>query len=437
MTSLVRTKTNTFYNWAHTFHSVPADWYYPESVADVQRIVTQSRTQNRTIRVVGAGHSFTPLVATSDCLVSLDRLTGIVSLDDKNETVTVLAGTKLFDLSERLAVHGFSLENLGDINVQSVAGAIATGTHGTGITFGSISTQVESLTIVKADGSLSTLHRRTNEDAFYGAVVSLGMLGIIVSVTLRVVKRPIYHYESTKVQFADLQRELFQWVEEHQHFEFFLFPHSDTVHVKTMDPSDHGPEDITKHKTTSLVVENYLLQCVSSVCKTFPKSSKFFSRLSSIAVSETSLHAPSDELFSTPRNVRFVEMEYAVPLEKLPQILAHIRTALHTSNYHVHFPIEVRTVKADQLWLSPSYERPSAYIAFHMYSGTQYRPYFKAMEAIMDTFEGRPHWGKLHTKSTEQLSALYPRFQDFLHLREQFDPDQMFLNGYLRELIYR
>ncbi|EZH65141.1 FAD-binding oxidoreductase [Bacillaceae bacterium JMAK1] len=434
MTSLVRSKTNTFYNWAQTFHSEPTDWLYPESVADVQEIINQSRMQKRTIRVVGAGHSFTPLVATSDCLISLERLTGIISLDDKNETVTVLAGTKLFDLSERLAIHGFSLENLGDINVQSIAGAIATGTHGTGITFGSISTQVDSLTIVKADGSLYTL--RSHDDEFAGAVVSLGTFGIVVSVTLRVVKRPIYHYESAKVQFIDLQRDLFQWIERHQHFEFFLFPHSDTVHVKTMNPSDHGPEDITKHKTTSLVVENYLLQCVSSVCKTFPKSSKFFSRLSSNAVSETSLHAPSDELFSTARNVRFVEMEYAVPLEKLPQILAHIRTALHTSNYNVHFPIEVRTVKADQLWLSPSYERSSAYIAFHMYSGTEFRPYFKAMEAIMDTFNGRPHWGKLHTKSSNQLRVLYPRFQDFLQLRDEFDPDQMFLNSYLRELFY-
>lgn len=421
-------------NWAHTSESRPAKTFYPASITDVCTIVKEATLQNKTIRVVGAGHSFTRLVQTDDWLISLDYLTGIDDLNEDEKTVTVFAGTRLYELGEELGTRGYSQENLGDINVQSVAGAISTGTHGTGIAFGNLSSQVTEIVLVTAMGEVLTISEEENPYLLKACLLSLGTLGIIVKVTFKIVKSPVYEFHSYKLEYRKLEAQLEQLIESNRHFEFYLFPYSELVQIKTMNITEKQPQKASFYHFKNLLLENYLFYLISECCRLLPKTSKFFSRVSAKGVGTSTISAYSYQLFATPRLVRFREIEYCIPLHCLTDALREVRETIEKNEYAVHFPIECRTVKADDIWLSPSYERDSAYIAFHMYKGMPYEQYFYDMEEIMQKYEGRPHWGKMHSVNREQLNKLYPRLQEFLHVRKQLDPDGLFLNPYLTDL---
>lgn len=421
-------------NWAGTCESRPAKIFFPESVEEITELVCKARSSSTSIRVIGAGHSFTPLAHTDEWLISLDRLCGIISVDSERLTATVWGGTRLKQISEVLGKMGFAQENLGDINVQSIAGAISTGTHGTGLTFGNISTQVTELTLVTASGQVVNMTEQSHPALFQGALLSLGLLGIIVKAVIRIIPSPLYMFSSQKVNYGRLIDSLDSLIKDNRHFEFFLFPYSDTVQIKTMNITDGKAQSLRFHRAQNLVTENYLFYALSETCRLLPAASPFFSRLSAKGVGKSSVMAESHRLFATPRKVKFTEMEYAIPLETIKPALSDIRRKIMLERYHVHFPIECRMVKADQIWLSPSYERDSAYIAFHMYKGMPYEDYFRDMEEIMDAYGGRPHWGKLHTKKLDKLSSLYPKLPAFLKARQELDPEGMFANPYLRDM---
>ena len=423
-----------WHNWARTATSQPASIFYPSTIHEVQEIVIRAATTGNTIRVVGAGHSFTPLVKTNDWLISLDRLSGVETINEQENTVTVLAGTRLFALGKILGEAGYSQENLGDINIQSIAGAISTGTHGTGISFGSISTQVKELTIITASGELICISETKLPHYFKAALVSLGSLGIIVKAKLSIIKSPVYEFTSRKITYQQLNHQLDQLIQENRHFEFFLFPYSDIVQVKTMNIKESKPKNVRLHHFKNVLLENYLFYIISETCRHFPKTSRFFSRLSAKSVSSTIITAQSHQLFATPRMVRFREMEYGIPLEHFRSALKEIRECIGSQKFHVHFPIECRTVKGDDIWLSPSYDRDTAYIAFHMYKGMPYEKYFFEMERIMKKYNGRPHWGKMHNRNPQELHELYPKLAGFLSIRKELDPHGMFLNDYLTGL---
>lgn len=422
-------------NWSHTFENHPDKIFYPASIDDVCLLVKEAAKQKKTIRVVGAGHSFTKLVKTDAWLVSLDLLSGIEQLNKENGTVTVLGGTRLFQIGEELGKAGYSQENHGDINVQSIAGAISTGTHGSGREFGNISTQVTELMIVTASGEILTVSEKENAPIFKACLVSLGCLGIIVKVTLRIIESPVYEYKSEKISYSQLEQNLEHYIETNRHFEFFLFPYSDIVQVKTMNISNQQPQSLTFHHLKNLFLENYFFYLLSEVCRWFPKTSRFISRLSSNSVGSTTLTAHSFQLFATPRLVKFREMEYSIPIQYMKLAIQEIRDCIEIKKHRVHFPIECRTVKADEIWLSPSYQRDSAYLAFHMYKGMPYEEFFHDMEMIMQKYEGRPHWGKMHNCNNIELLSFYPKFLDFLVVRKELDPDGIFLNDYLKRLL--
>lgn len=427
-------KRKKWTNWAHTSECMPERWFYPVSINEVVKIVKEAASQGKTIRVAGSGHSFTRLVETDDWIVSLDRLSGIDELNESERTVTVFAGTRLYELGEELGKHGYALENLGDINVQSIAGAIATGTHGTGIFFGNLSSQVIELVLVTGTGEVLTLSDKKHPDLFQASLVSLGCLGIIVKVKLKIIRAPVYQFKSYKLNYLQLEAQLDELIKTNRHFECFVFPYSDLVQVKTMNIANNRPQNTKLYELKNLILENYLYYIVSECCRLFPKTSKFFSRLSAKGVGTSTISAYSYQLFATPRLVRFREIEYAIPLEYFRDALREIRITIEKKQYNVHFPIECRTVKNDDIWLSPSYQRDSAYIAFHMYQGMPYEQYFQDMEKIMRKYEGRPHWGKMHTLGLEELVDLYPKLSDFLTIREQLDPKGIFLNDYLSNL---
>ncbi|KMQ05368.1 D-arabinono-1,4-lactone oxidase [Bacillus cereus] len=420
-------------NWTGNVEGTPHYTMYPESIQDVVEVVDLARKKGKKIRVVGSGHSFTPLVQTEEVLVSLDKLKGIVNIDAEKMVAEVWAGTKLHDLGKLLEEKGYAQENLGDIDSQSIAGAISTGTHGTGITFGSLSTQVIEITAVLSNGESIVCSEAENVEYWRAFQLSLGMLGIIVKIKLKVIPAYALVYESEKQSLSTVMNKLEEY-KKNRHFEFFVFPYSDEVQVKFTNETTNTGSDLKWHKLKVELLENRMFSLLSQGCKWFPSISKGVSRLSAKAVPNTKIIGPSYEVFATSRTVPFYEMEYSIPSKYMRTVVEEISNLIEKKKYKVHFPIECRYVKGDDIWLSPAYGRDSAYIAVHMYKGMKYAAYFGEVEKIFLKYEGRPHWGKMHTLSYEQLQDIYPEFHSFLQARKSLDELGMFFNPYAEKL---
>jgi FAD-linked oxidoreductase len=427
-------KNETIHNWSSSVSFSPEEISYPESMEEVVEIVHHACSVKKSIRVMGARHSFTPLIRSNHLLLSLDKLSGVINIDHQKRVAEVWAGTRLYDLSEYLYKHGYAQENLGDINVQSVAGAFVTGTHGTGANYGIIASQLEEITLVLANGEVLTCTREHHSNFFHAAGVSLGMLGIIVKVKIRVVPSQTHELIVRKEYLKNILQDLNAIKDQHDHVEFYLFPYSENIQLKTMNPTNLPPQSLKFEQWKTNLLENKALFLVSEFCRLFPKSSPKISNLMSKLVSDSKLVGPSHELFCTPRNVRFQEMEYSIPDHFLGEVIERIHKEIPRQGFQVNFPIECRFVKGDEFWLSPAHGRNSAYIALHMYKGMEHKEYFRYFEAIIKEYEGRPHWGKMHTLNKAEIQQRYPMLDDFLQLRQEVDPDGLFLNEYLRSL---
>lgn len=429
------TKRATWKNWSQSVVAQPQEIVKPKTLQELISIVNQCANSNTSLRVVGAGHSFTPLAATSEILVSLDYLTGIDRVDQEQQLVTLWAGTRLKDIGPMLYEHGFAMENLGDINEQSIAGAISTGTHGTGVNFKSLSNQVAGLTILTASGELLEINRNENDNFFEAARLSLGMLGIIVKVTLKVVPAYSLYAKSYRLTLEQGFHQLKSLKENNRNFEFFWFPFTKTIQVKTLNEIKvHHNERQKQQFFSKFVMENGLFFVLSEMSRNIPNTAKAVSQISALGVPVGESVNISYEQYATPRLVKFNEMEYCVPQAALEDVIYELDELIKREKIEVHFPIECRFVKADSIWLSPSYERNSAYIGIHMYKGMELGDYFDKAEEIFLRYDGRPHWGKMHSLTFNQLQEMYPKFDDFLQVRKQLDPNGLFLNEYLRTL---
>ncbi len=422
-------------NWSGSVQGRPRQVARPRSIEELASVVGSLGREGRHMRVVGSGHSFTPLVQTDDVLISLDALQGIESVDAEGQKVTVLGGTKLKKLGDALLQQGLAQENLGDIDVQSIAGAISTGTHGTGIRFGSLSTQVVGLTLVTAAGELLECSAERNLDIFKAAQVSMGALGVIARVTLRVVPAKRLRFRSHRERLANCITNLEQYQQENSHFEFFWLPYTEWVQAKFLNETDAPATGSNLWGTfNKVVLENGVYWVLSECCRLVPRLCKPISKFSAQAIASVDEVDYSHRLFATPRLVRFQEMEYNIPREHFRTVIAEIQACIEQHQFAVHFPVECRFVHSDDIWLSPAYQRESAYVAVHMYRGMPYQSYFQHMEEIFKRYQGRPHWGKMHTQTAESLASLYPRWHDFRRIRAALDPQGIFLNDYLRGL---
>lgn len=428
-------KSGTWTNWSGIVQASPQTMLYPEGIEAVVDAVRLCRREGRRLRVVGTGHSFTPLAASDDVLISLDRMQGLIEADVESCTATVWAGTKLKLLGELLFSQGLAQENLGDIDVQSIAGAISTGTHGTGQQFGNIATQVVGLTMVTGAGEVITCTQATHPDLFKAMQISIGALGIIVQVTLRLQSTYKMMYESKRMPLKQCLQELPDIARGHRHFEFYWFPYAEPCQLKFMNPTDRA---VTSRKVRDYVgdvlLENTVFGLLSELCRKVPKLSRMVSRISASQVPVGSKVDYSHRLFATQRLVRFNEMEYNLPAEAMPTVIEEMREKMMKDNYNVHFPIECRYAKGDDIWLSPAFGRDSSYIAIHMYKGMPHESYFAAMEDIFLKHGGRPHWGKMHSLRSADLAERYPMWQAFCRSREELDPDGIMLNGYLDKI---
>jgi FAD-linked oxidoreductase len=422
-------------NWSGIHHWSPAQIAFPTSEEEIVRVVQRARERRIAVRTIGSGHSFTPLSVTEETLVCLDDYRGIVAIDRENMRVTVRSGTKLHQLSEALHEHGLALENLGDIDVQSIAGAVSTGTHGTGTAFGNLSTQVTALRFVDGNGKIVSCSETDNPDLLLAARLSLGSFGIITEMTLRVVPRYKLDLQIGKARLDTVLEQLEVYNGSCRNFEFYWFPNTPYVMTKALRVTDAPVSRITAMSyAREMFLENYAFLAICELGYRFPSWNR---RLSAFAASTTGNSSKVDwshRVFSTPRLVRFNEMEYSVPLEAYRPVMAALTRWVNDHNYDVLFPLENRFVKGDDSYLSPAYGRNSAYVAAHVYHKKPYRSYFRELEAIFRDHDGRPHWGKLHTLDFKTVEQLYPKFDRFSALRHNHDPMGMFLSPYLSSI---
>ncbi len=423
-------------NWSGSVRFRPADLRYPSSEADVAALVNDAAASGRKVRVVGAGHSFTPLIETDGHLVSLDRMSGLISTDRAAREATAWAGTRLFDLGRLLHAEGLGQENLGDIDQQSIAGALATGTHGTGERFGVIATQAREITLVTGTGDVVTASAKENADVFKAAQVSLGALGVVTRVRLACDAAYKLELVRGKMGLDDVLDRTADLAGTNRNFEFFWFPHTDTVATKTMNVTNAPPTDrkVAKY-VNDVILENRLFGAMSGLVRLAPALSRGAARLSAALVGTGREVAWSHRMYATPRLVRFQEMEYGVPRDRVAPVLRALRDLVRDRRVRVHFPVEVRFVRGDDAWLSPAHGGDRAFVAVHMYRGMPYQEYFDLCEQVFRENGGRPHWGKMHSRLAEDLRPLYPKWDAFRDVRRKLDPHGVFRTAYVARVL--
>ena len=422
-------------NWAGVVQCQPAEILKPASIDELTEMIYSRAKAGHSIRVVGSGHSYNDIVSTKGTLISLDKIQGIEDIDSTAQTATILAGTKLRSLGKPLWQAGYAMINLGDTHAQSLAGAISTATHGSGIKLGSLSTQVVGLTLITADGKIHECSAEREPELFKAAQVSLGALGVIAKVRLKLLPR--YNLREIRRNFTidSVLAEIDKAIHMHRHYEFWYWPDTERVSGRMRDLTEAAiTENAFKRFWENIVIENWGLGLISKLSQFIPALADELSWLSARLDSEGEKVGRSYHVLATPRLVRLVEMEYAVPAAVGPECLREIKKFIDRSEIPMNFPIEYRYVAADDVYLSPYYGRDSALIDLQQNIGLPYEEYFKAGEAIFKKYDGRPHWGKIHYRSSSELRDMYPRWEEFQAIRRSVDPGGIFMNDYLRRV---
>jgi L-gulono-1,4-lactone dehydrogenase len=429
----------TWQNWAGNQQANPRDVAHPRDVEDVVQLVKRARDEGQHVKVVGAGHSFTAAAATDGTLVHLDDMTGVLSADRSTGLVTVQAGIPLHRLNSALHALGLSMTNLGDIDRQSIAGATSTGTHGTGERFGGIATQIRGLELVLGDGSVVTCSPDRDAELFTAARVGLGALGVVTAVTLQCEDAFLLEADERPMPLEEVLDGFDELASGNDHFEFYWFPNTDVALTKRNRrlPAGAEAQPLARWREwlDDELLSNTVFNLTCAVARRRPALVPRLNRMAASSLGARRFSAPSYEVFTSPRRVRFVEMEYAVPRAAAVDAVRAVQRVIERDGLQVSFPIEVRVAAADDIPLSTAYGRDSAYVAIHRYRGEPFEPYFRAVEQEMRALDGRPHWGKMHWRTRADLAPAYPRFDDFLAVRNRCDPDRVFANPYLETVL--
>ncbi len=422
-------------NWAGTVECEPAHRAFPVTLEEVQSEVLRCTEEGERLRMVGHGHSFTPLCHSDENQMSLDHFTGIESVDLDAKRVWVRAGTRLHRLGMLLAARGLSLAAFSGSKQQTVAGAISTGTLCSGREVGSLSTLVTGLRMVMADGSVRSFSADDGE-VFDAVRLSLGALGVITHVELAC--RPHYRLEvrRRRTTLPAVMNDIERLRRDHRHLSLYWYPFTHHVQVITRDETDKPVTRVPAQRfVQDVLTDNVMGWGLSRMPRRVPSMAERSSRIATRGLRDHAWVAEAHDAFAAPRWVRFVASEYAVPVANLALVLRQMQRLIDALQFRVHLPITIRFAPADTLWLSPAYGRDVAYVAIHMGHGMPYADYFAAMGDLFDRHGGRPHWGKLHDKRARDLHQLYPRFKDFLALRQDVDPRGVLLNRYMSQML--
>ena len=386
----------------------------------------------RRAKVVGAGHSFTDIACTDGVMIDMSAMSRVLAVD--GDQVTVEAGITLHDLGEELRERGLAMQNQGDVDPQTLAGAISTATHGTGGGFGNLSSQVSGVRLVDGTGEVREL---TGGDELRAARVSLGALGAIAAVTIRCVPAFTIHRVDEPRSLDEVLPRLDELVDANDHWEAFVMPYTRRALTLTSQRTVRPPDPPGRASAFihDVVLENAVLGLFCRTGRAFPRLIPALNRRLAGLMGRAELLDASNRVYANTRLVRFTEMEYAIPRERAAEALERVLATIERRRLPIGFPIELRVVAPDDALLSTAYERPTAYIAVHQYVGMEFETYFRAVEAIMDEYGGRPHWGKRHYQSEATLRPRYPEWDRFAEIRERFDPERRFENDYLRRVL--
>jgi L-gulonolactone oxidase len=427
----VTVAAGTWRNWAGNQRCAPSSVEHPASEAELSDLVKRAAADGRRVKAVGAGHSFTDIAVAPDTQVQLDRYDRILDIDRSRNHVTVESGITIAELNRRLAAEGLAMPNLGDIAYQTISGAISTATHGTGAKLGGIATQVRGLSLVTGDGSVLSCSAEQEPDVFTAGRVGLGAVGLLSTVTLEAVPAFRLHAVEEPMRLDKVLEELDDLVDSNDHFEFFYVPHTGWALTKRNNRTD---EPVGGYPRWKEVYEKVLMENVAFglVCRVARRRPQWTPKLAKMIPStgRTEYVKPSHTTFASPRFVHFYEMEYNVPRAEAADVVRAVKDFIDRSGLMISFPIEVRFTAADDIWLSTANERESAYVAVHVYQGTQYEQYFRGVESIMNNVGGRPHWGKLHFQTADTLRPRYAHWDSFQAVRHRLDPDGRFANSY-------
>jgi L-gulono-1,4-lactone dehydrogenase len=418
-------------NWAGDESCRPTAIERPGSVEEVVAGLERAGAAGERLRVVGSGHSFSDVACSDGRLMTLERMDRVLDVDRVGGRVRVQGGITLHALNAALACHGLAMENLGDIDVQTIAGAISTATHGTGARLRNISAQVESVELVLADGStLTCAASDVDADPYLAARVGVGSLGVVSAVTLRCVPAFTLHGVDAPAPLEETLDRLDEHGAANDHFEFYVFPHTQTALTRTNNRVDGPPRPRPRARewVDDVLVTNHAFHAFCLAGRAAPALIPRINRVVTQVAGRSEITDRSDRIFATRRLVRFTEMEYAIPREHTATAVRRVLSTVEERGFRIPFPIEVRLVAQDDAFLSPVQGRPSGYVAVHMFKGMEWRPYFRAVEQIMDELGGRPHWGKRHFQTAQTLRPRYPDWDRFQAVRARLDPDGRFVN---------
>ncbi|MEM9467616.1 MAG: D-arabinono-1,4-lactone oxidase [Actinomycetota bacterium] len=424
-------------NWSKLQRFQPREILEPSSEDELASIVRRAAAEDRRVKVMGAGHSFTAIAVTPDFHVRIDALDQLHEIDRNSGLVTVGAGITLKKLNRVLDRHGLALTNMGDIDKQSIAGAISTGTHGTGLAYGGIATQVRGLRLLTPDGEAVDVDATRHAELFACARVGLGALGIITRVTLQAVPSFRIHAVETSHSLDEVLEAWPETIRANDHAEFFFMPGGRNAARKVNNRTEAPAEPLPRGRyiADKLVGENLGFGLVNRVARRMPRAAPTVARLINGSSMDRDYTDVSYKVFTTPRWVHFYESEWSVPLDDLAGVVREVNTFARTLGKPITFPIEVRCAAADDIPLSTANGEDRGYIAAHVFWGTPYDEYFNGLWSIVRNVGGRPHWGKMHTETAHTLAPVYPEWDRFLAARRRADPDGRFTNSYLDRVL--
>jgi L-gulonolactone oxidase len=424
-------------NWAGDQRCAPEAVERPGSEEEVAAAIARAAAAGRPVRVAGAGHSFSDIVLTDGHLLDLSRMNRVLSADRATGLAEVEAGISIHDLGPKVEEHGLALENQGDVDPQTVAGAISTATHGTGAGFRNLSGQVAALRLITDGGEAVDCSEEVEPELFRAARVGLGALGVITRVTLRCCPAYTLRRSDAPLPLDETLDRLDELVDGHERFELFTFPYTRVALTRVTESSAGEPEPLAPLAEwfEDVVLENSALGAFCRVGRAVPAAIPSLNRTIARLVRPTERVDRSHRVYANPRKVRFTEMEYAVPREAGREALERVMAMVERRRLPISFPLEFRFVAADDAYLSPSSGRATAYIAVHVYRGMEHETYFRAVESIMREYDGRPHWGKRHYRTAADLAPSYPDWDHFAEARERLDPKRRFRNDYVDRVL--
>ena len=425
-------------NWARNQQCAPIRVHKPVSEQEIIRVVKNAAENGERVKVVGAGHSFTGIALTDGHLIDARDFNAVLNGDKESGRVTVQSGIPLHELNKQLWKRGLAMQNLGDIAYQSIAGATATATHGTGLKFGGLAAQISAMRIIAGDGSVIDCSPQKDADVFRVARVGLGAVGIVSSVTLNCEKAFHLHAVEQAERVDDVLENLDENVQGNEHFEFLWVPHTGWALTKRNNRTGEAPNPRPRWREfrDDIIYNNVLFNIICRAGRVRPSLAPTLARAFPTS-GKVDYIDRSYKVFASPRLIRFYEMEYAIPIEYAKEAFNRIRDYVKESGLNLTFPVEVRFTQGDDISLSTAFGRDSCYIAIHVYEHTHFQQYFSAVEDIMDDYGGRPHWGKLHFQKAETLAERYPEWEEFQIVRKRLDPKGMFSNPYLDRVLGR